>query len=106
MALTHHLIVLYSAFRAGIETPRYAILGDDCLIHTKQLYDSYCTTISELDMILNDDKTFKSRTLVEFAKRFHHGFDEITPFPIGAVEKSKGNEALLMVALDDAFAKS
>jgi len=55
---------------------------------------------------INEAKTFKSKDLFEFAKRFFYKGTEISPFPLGAVLQSRGDVALMSVAMDNAFAKS
>lgn len=57
-------------------------------------------------MQLNVSKTFKSKDLFEFAKRFFYKGQEISPFPVGAVLSADGSLPAIAVAIDNAFAKS
>jgi hypothetical protein len=57
-------------------------------------------------MILNTDKTFASKDLFEFAKRFFYKGQEISPFPLGALLASESDASVMTVAIDNAIAKS
>lgn len=106
MALTHHAIVMYANSLCPRQDTDYYILGDDLVIIGDELFDRYQGVISELGMEMNVDKTFKSESLFEFAKRFFYNKEEISPFPLGAILQAKGDIALTLVGLDNAHAKS
>jgi len=106
MAITHHLMVRYAAYKENIKEIRYALLGDDLLLVGSDLFRGYRSVIESAKMILNDTKTFRSKDLFEFAKRFYYKGEEITPFPIGAVLTSESSIPSLAVSIDNAFAKS
>lgn len=107
MAITHHLMIHWSAYRKGLPVKgRYSLLGDDVLIVGDELYNAYAEVVDICKMELNSTKTFKSKDLFEFAKRFYYKSKEISPFPVGAVIHSGGSLAPIAVAIDNAFAKS
>jgi len=62
MALTHHLLVQYCAWKARGRlnyTPfkRYCICGDDIVIASKSVADCYRRVVSDLGMVVNDLKS-------------------------------------------------
>lgn len=107
MALTHHLILLYGCYLEGIDPKgRYYLLGDDLIIVGTDVYNAYKKVLDLAQMLVNEQKTFSSPWFVEFAKRyFLHGVD-ITPLPVGAYLSSKGSVNGIVVATDNAIAKS
>lgn len=107
MAITHHLLVQWAASRKGIDvTHKYALLGDDLLLIGDDLHEAYQEVVLKSHMILNQTKTFRSKRLCEFAKRFFLMGEEVSPFPLGAVLGANSDLSRLAVALDNAFAKS
>jgi hypothetical protein len=72
LALTHHMIVQYSANRVGKTGwfPAYAILGDDVVIADRLVARQYRATLDELGVRISEAKTLKGRGSCEFAKRF------------------------------------
>lgn len=106
MALTHHIIIRFAASLKGITEPKYAILGDDALIVSDELFDSYKEVCSRLHMQVNLSKTFRSTRLIEFAKRFFYDKEEISAFPFGALLSSNCDSSRFSVGLDNAFSKS
>lgn len=105
MALTHHVIIRYAAWRKGLTFPQYRVLGDDALIVGRVHYESYVEVCAFLNMEVNLTKTFSSRKLVEFAKRFFYQNVDITPFPLGSVLSSKCSPVILSTALSNALDK-
>jgi hypothetical protein len=71
MALTHHVMVLVAARRAGhTGYNRYALLGDDLVIADKSVADAYLVIAGDLGVEINISKSLISRDGVsEFAKR-------------------------------------
>jgi len=105
MAITHHMIIRYAAYLVQ-EEPLYCVLGDDALIVGDNLFKSYKMVCDHFRIELNMAKTFKSKDLFEFAKRFFYKGIEISPFPVGALIQSRGDVALMSVAIDNAYSKS
>jgi hypothetical protein len=108
MALTHHLIYRWALHERGVHKVYrpYFILGDDMLIIGDQYFHAYQWGIDQAKIILNKDKTFASKNFFEFAKRFFLNRVEVSPFPIGALLSSRGDINTVVVALDNAIAKS
>lgn len=72
-ALTHHLVVWYSAEQVypGKRFDRYAILGDDIVIADRQVAEVYKSVLQYLQVKISGSKSLISKTGgVEFAKRF------------------------------------
>lgn len=108
MAITHHFIVHFAAHRIKLKdfSDKYALLGDDLLICDDALYESYTQVIKIAKMELNETKTFKSKRLFEFAKRFYYNGVEISPFPLGSLLSAQGQPSAMAIAIDNAIAKS
>lgn len=107
MAITHHLLVRWALTRKGLSYKnRYALLGDDLLIVGDEEFNAYKEVVEISGLILNESKTFQSKVMFEFAKRFFYKGIEISPFPVGAVMTSNGSLPAIAVALDNACAKS
>jgi len=79
LALTHHFLVQYSAYRAGVLGWRnkwftdYAILGDDIVIFNSKVAATYYIVMTqELKVGINLSKSISSRKrlVLEFAKKF------------------------------------
>lgn len=86
MALTHHVLVVVSALRAGYPHFRdYALLGDDLVIANAAVATEYRKLLSTLDMPISAIKTHVSDDTYEFAKRWIHAGVEITPFGISGL---------------------
>jgi len=72
LALTHHVIVQVAARRTGIRSwfSDYAVLGDDIVIASARVADSYRTIMEDLGVEINLSKSLISSTgACEFAKR-------------------------------------
>jgi len=106
MAITHHLLLHWACHRKNIALKHYALLGDDLLIIGEEVYSAYKEVVQLCGMILNETKTFQSKDLFEFAKRFFYKGVEITPFPIGAVINAQSSLPSIAVAIDNSFEKS
>lgn len=83
-ALTHHLIVQYSAKAVGETTPfkDYMLLGDDIVIANKAVSDKYCEILSILGVGISTNKTHASQHTYEFAKRWISHGHEISGIPL------------------------
>lgn len=90
-ALAHHLVMYFCCTQLRIpwKDAKYVLLGDDILIGDRRLYKVYRNVISSLGIPVSDAKTFESYTLWEFAKRWGYKGDEITPFPLPALNQFK-----------------
>lgn len=86
MALTHHIIVRYSALKCGLPHFKdYALLGDDIVIANKVVALKYKEVLSLLDMPISSQKTHVSEDTYEFAKRWIQKGTEISPFALGGL---------------------
>jgi len=107
LALTHHLLVQVSAWRAGVVPvgkwfEEYAVLGDDLVIANKAVAMEYLKLLKELGMEVNLSKSLLSDSgrCLEFAKRtifvFPDGkWADISPIPL----KEVGSAQQLLPAL-------
>jgi len=48
---------------------KYALLGDDVVIHDQKVAESYLQVMTQIGVKINLEKTVKSDNLIEFAKR-------------------------------------
>lgn len=107
LAITHHLLVQVSAWRAGV-TPvgtwfgDYAVLGDDLVIANKVVATEYLLLLKQLGMEVNLSKSLLSDSgrCLEFAKRtiYVHPdgtWSDISPIPL----KEVGSAQQLLPAL-------
>lgn len=70
LALTHHVIVRYSARRAGfVNFQDYALLGDDIVITNDIVASSYLEVMNTLGVKINLTKSVISYDFAEFAKK-------------------------------------
>lgn len=96
LALTHHLMVQFSAFRAGITGwfTLYAVLGDDIVIADSRVakkYRALCRLLG-VEIGLNKSLVSKGRTL-EFAKKLFYQGEDISGLPLkfwAAAQSSSG----------------
>lgn len=89
-ALTHHLVVQYSAKAIGKTMPfnDYMLLGDDIVIADKAVSEKYCEILSVLGVGISTNKTHASQHTYEFAKRWiSHGY-EISGIPLRGLMSS------------------
>jgi hypothetical protein len=90
LALTHHAIVQWSAFRAGVVIAGqwfkdYAILGDDLVIANEQVADEYLRVVREIGVHVGLHKSVQDRfghRVIEFAKRVWSGGILVGPVSI------------------------
>lgn len=88
LALVHHCMVQYSAWKAGCRGwfSGYAVLGDDLVIGDFQVAHQYVTLCSTIGVEVNLAKSIISDNLsLEFAKRFFYKGVEVTPLPLLAI---------------------
>jgi hypothetical protein len=88
LALTHHCIVQWAAFRAGVIKPGewfsdYAVLGDDIVLANERVSREYLLVLEELGVTVGLAKSLEStRGALEFAKRFIVGNVNLSPVPV------------------------
>jgi len=85
LAITHHAIVQFSAYRVGWRNwfPDYAVLGDDVVIANNAVATQYVSIMKEIGVDIGFHKSIVSSNLsLEFAKRFFYKGEEVTPFPL------------------------
>jgi len=89
-ALSHHFVMYRVARELGRPWSAlpYVVLGDDVLIGDHRVGQKYLTLIKELGLDVSPDKTYVSKSICEFAKRYLREGREITPFPISSVSES------------------
>lgn len=86
-ALTHGLLVSYLANQCGAGQDTFKILGDDIVISDNRLAAQYQMTLEDLDVPISWSKTMQSETTFEFAKRWFHKGNEVSPFPLNALHE-------------------
>lgn len=85
LALVHHAIVQFAAYRAGYREwfTLYAVLGDDIVIGDHLVADRYVTLMAEFGVGIGFHKSVISDNLsLEFAKRYFYKGEEVTPLPL------------------------
>jgi len=96
-ALAHHFIMFWCCNEVGIKwsSAKYVILGDDVLIGNVSLGEAYRKKILTLGIEVSEQKSFTSRRICEFAKRFQYEGQEVTPFPVSSLVDNLGDVSLL-----------
>jgi hypothetical protein len=85
LAMTHHAIVQFAAYRMGWRSwfTDYAVLGDDIVIANSNVAAEYVKIMKEIGVDIGFHKSVISDNLsLEFAKRFFYRGKEVTPFPL------------------------
>jgi hypothetical protein len=86
MALVHHCLVLYSAWKAGVEDlgfEDYAILGDDVVIGNEAVAREYAIACSCLGVGINMKKSFTSdKSMFNFANQTYKGLVNLSPISL------------------------
>jgi len=81
LALTHHFIVQYAAWKEG--WPRwfsyYLVLGDDIVIFDHKVARRYLVVMKALGVKINLTKSVVSKDTFEFAKRIIHKDSNLSP---------------------------
>jgi hypothetical protein len=88
LALVHHCMVQYSAWKAGCRGwfALYAVLGDDLVIGDYQVAYQYIKLCKTIGVEINLAKSIISDNLsLEFAKRYFYKGVEVTPLPLLAI---------------------
>jgi len=73
-------------------------LGDDIVIKDKSLSDKYKEVMRILGVEVSELKTHESGDFFEFAKRLFYKSQEVSPFPISALQEV-GNKFYLLTSL-------
>jgi hypothetical protein len=76
----------------------YALLGDDIVIRDYALAQEYKSIMSCLGVEVSELKTHESPHFFEFAKRLFYKDQEVSPFPISALQEIH-NKYYLVTAL-------
>jgi hypothetical protein len=89
LALTHHFIVHWAAYRKGYTWGSfwdYAVLGDDIIIANGDVAGSYLTLMESLGVGIGIHKSLVSRRgVLEFAKRYYAFGQDCSPVPFKEV---------------------
>lgn len=106
LALTHHVIVRVAALKVGIENfDRYAILGDDIVIHDNEVAAEYLNLMTSLGVSINLSKSLVSVDTVEFAKRWISGYSDYSPLGAGNLLTAMRYPPSVGTVLLECFAK-
>jgi hypothetical protein len=99
-ALSHHIIVQYSASLVGkYPTKDYILLGDDIVIGGEELAASYKAVIGALGVGISSHKTHVSTNTYEFAKRWFRNGIEISGLQVNAFMETWKSYPLLFQTL-------
>jgi hypothetical protein len=97
LAITHHYLVQYSAWEAGVASPGvwfkdYAILGDDLVIGNRLVAIEYLRVLKDIGMEVGLHKSLISggNLGLEFAKRTFHKGEDISPIPLSEFAAALG----------------
>lgn len=95
-ALAHHYVIYYCCriLKLKWRDAPYVMLGDDICIKHESLAKLYIKTMEDLGVKISYEKSHVSPYAYEFAKRFVHNNQEITPFPINALHEFRNNPVL------------
>jgi len=88
LAITHHVLVQYAAWKAGHRSwfTWYAVLGDDVVIADRNVAVQYTSVMSELGVKIGFHKSIISDNgSLEFAKRFYYKGEEVLPLSLGGI---------------------
>lgn len=85
LALVHHFIVQFSAYKCGASRwfTQYAVLGDDIVIGDPLVAREYLAIMDRIGVIIGLPKSIISRegTALEFAKRTYYKGIDVSPIP-------------------------
>lgn len=106
MALTHHIIVQYSALEVGCYPFKdYILLGDDIVINNDRVATKYREVMTYLGVDISEHKTHVSNDMYEFAKRWFTSGQEITGLPLGGFIDNFNNPILMVSQILDQIRK-
>jgi len=111
MALLHHYLVRFAAYKAlGVTNFRlYLILGDDIVILEPLVAMEYKSLILSIGIGISATKTVSPRTPIlsaEFASKLIVGLDDISPLPLGLLSQGDSQSLMQLVlsSLEKAYA--
>jgi hypothetical protein len=106
LALTHHFIVQYAAFRVGHKGwfSLYLVLGDDIVIFDRTVAASYLDVMKDLGVGINLVKSVVSTDSFEFAKRFYTKGVNLSPVSFKELDLA-GSSIEGLILLYSRFAK-
>jgi hypothetical protein len=85
-AVTHHFVVQWAALLCGYNNfDQYILLGDDIVIKNDKVALKYIALMKRWGVEISVSKTHKSRNSYEFAKRWIHFNQEISPLPVKGI---------------------
>jgi len=85
--LCHHAVKQWCAYKLGIKSYKYLILGDDTLDSSEEVYKLYTDTIRRLGVSISLSKCTQSKDgSAEFAKRHFRNHVEVTGLPVHLLE--------------------
>jgi len=88
LALTHHALVQFSAWKVGhrVWFPWYAVLGDDVVIVDRDVAAQYVSLMEMIGVKIGFHKSIIStNSSLEFAKRFYHKGLEVNPLSLAGI---------------------
>lgn len=94
LALTHHFIVQFAAFKVGYRGwfVRYMVLGDDIVIWDDKVASYYAGLMRQLGVAISPTKSIVSRNGgAEFAKRFLVKGEDASPVSLAEVQVAAGS---------------
>jgi hypothetical protein len=100
LALTHHFIVQFAAYNVGCKGwfSDYLILGDDIVIFNRDVASQYLKIMCDLGVEINLVKSVVSTTSFEFAKRFIHQNQNLSPVSFKEMDVASHNlDSLIML---------
>lgn len=77
----------------------YALLGDDIVIRHKKLALKYAEVMGILGVEISQLKSHESPHFLEFAKRIFYKGQEVSPFPISALQQTANKFYLIASVL-------
>jgi len=102
--LTHHIIVSFSAQKAGkANFQDYIILGDDIAIGDAEVYKMYLSTIKGLGISINPSKSTVSSISGEAAKRYFIIGKEVTGAPLESLYGLPRTPHLLIQTMSEIY---
>jgi hypothetical protein len=94
LALTHHFLVQYAAWKMGhrVWFDRYMVLGDDIVIWDDRVSSAYTGIVSQLGVEISPTKSIISREGgAEFAKRYLVKGVDASPVSLAEVQVASGS---------------
>jgi hypothetical protein len=80
--LAHHVVMAIAASRVGSPLSNYYILGDDVVIRTKKLANSYLGIMKEIGVSISEAKSHEAKGFFEFAKTWIFKDQHVSGFPV------------------------